>query len=232
MPPTGRESSRSPTLVDPEAAYYQTIEESFVSLRGDPLFLSNADWVLVREWRTEGIPLRIVLRGIRDALDSHAHSWGRRRKVKSLAYCAAEVESAHQRWRRAVATGAEATPSPAEALRAFASALDSAKGLGPASQEKVRALAEALRGREQEGGDLRTLDPWLQAQEAQLLASLRQDLAPAAVSAVEVAVDADLAPYRGRMPDRVLAAIRAESVARRLLEAHGLPRLSLFHLGS
>lgn len=232
MPPTGRERSRSPTLVDPEAAYYQTIEEGFVSLRGDPLFLSNTDWLLVREWRTEGIPLRVVLRGIRDALDSHAHSWGRQRKVKSLAYCAAEVESAHQRWRRAVATGTEATPSPAEALRAFAIALDSAKGLGPASQEKVRALAEALRGREREGGDLRTLDPWLQAQEAQLLASLRQDLASPAVGAIEAAVDSDLAPYRGRMPDKVLAAIRAESVARRLLEAHGLPRLSLFHLGS
>jgi hypothetical protein len=216
--------------VDPEAAYYQTIEESFVSLRGDPLFLSNADWVLVREWRTEGIPLRIVLRGIRDALDSHAHSWGRQRKVKGLAYCAPEVAAAHQRWQRAVATGAQHHPSPGEALRGFASALEQARGLGPAGQAKAREVAEALRRREGEGGDLRTLDPWLQAQEAQLLESLCQDLASPALGAVEAAVDADLAPYRERMPAKVLGAIRTESVARRLLEAHGLPRLSLFHL--
>ena len=31
------------TAVDPEAAYYQAVEEFFVSRRGDPLFLSNAD---------------------------------------------------------------------------------------------------------------------------------------------------------------------------------------------
>src|SRR5207247_3106029 len=85
------------TVSDPEAAYYQTVEEVFVSRRGDPLFLSNADWLLIRKWRGAGIPLRIVLRGIADALDSHAHSWGRDRKVGSLAYCAAAVDAASGR---------------------------------------------------------------------------------------------------------------------------------------
>ncbi len=70
---------------DPEAGYYQAVEEYFVSRRGDPLFLSNADWNLVRRWRLAGIPLRVVLRGIRDALDGHAHGWSRQRKVGSLA---------------------------------------------------------------------------------------------------------------------------------------------------
>jgi hypothetical protein len=32
------------------------------------------------------------------------------------------------------------------------------------------------------------------------------------------------------MPARVIATLRRESRARRLLEAHALPRLSLFHL--
>jgi len=84
-----------------EASYYQTIEEFFVARRGDPLFLSNKDWLLVRGWRQKGIPLRIVLRGIADALDSHAHSWGRRQKVASLGYCGSEVEVAFERWQRA-----------------------------------------------------------------------------------------------------------------------------------
>ena len=70
---------------DPEADYYQTVEEYFVSRRGDPLFLSNAEWNIVRQWRLAGLPLRIVLRGIRDALDAHALGWNRERKVKSLA---------------------------------------------------------------------------------------------------------------------------------------------------
>jgi hypothetical protein len=82
---------------DPEAAYYQAVEEYFVSRRGDPLFLSNADWNLVRRWRLAGLPLRVVLRGIRDALDAHAHGWSRDRKVGSLSYCAREVDAARER---------------------------------------------------------------------------------------------------------------------------------------
>jgi hypothetical protein len=43
-------------------------------------------------------------------------------------------------------------------------------------------------------------------------------------------VDRDLERWRSRMPPRVLQQLRAETIARRRLEAHGLPRLSLFHL--
>src|SRR4029450_11451670 len=90
------EPEASPT--DAEAAYYQTIEEYFVSRRGDPLFLSNADWNLVRKWREAGLPLRVVLRGIRDALDGHAHSFSRGQKVGSLAYFTREGETPRGRW--------------------------------------------------------------------------------------------------------------------------------------
>ncbi len=77
-----------------------------MSRRGDPLFLSNADWNLVRKWRLAGLPLRVVLRGIRDALDAHAYGWSRDRKVGSLAYCA------QRGGRGARALGAGARPRP------------------------------------------------------------------------------------------------------------------------
>src|SRR5688572_9440609 len=92
---------------DLEAHYYQSIEQFFVSRRGDPLMISNADWFTASKWRRAGIPLRIVLRGIGDALDGHAHSWGRHRKVESLAYCDGEVQAAYERWQRALQLGAE-----------------------------------------------------------------------------------------------------------------------------
>ena len=44
------------TATLPEATYYQSIEEFFVSHRGDPLFLSNADWHLIRKWRQDRLP--------------------------------------------------------------------------------------------------------------------------------------------------------------------------------
>lgn len=214
-----------------EATYYQTIEEAFVEGRGDPLFLSNADWLLVRRWRRSGIPLRIVLRGIADALDAHAHSWGRHRKVASLAYCRDEVESAFERWQRALAMGEDAGLDVPGILEGLARQLDTAVGLGERGLHEARRVVEGLRERAAgSGGGAAGLDAWLAEAESRLLAAIVADAAPGIVRATEAAVEDDLAPYAGRMPARVLEQIREDAVKRRLLEGHGLPRLSLFHV--
>ncbi len=214
---------------DPEAAYYQTVEEYFVSRRGDPLFLSNADWHLVRKWRATGLPLRVVLRGIRDALDAHAHGWSRDRPVRSLAYCTHEVEAARDRWERALALGREDGGDALGTLRGFADDLERAEGLGPRAAEEAARIARELRQRA-EGGGLAELSAWLGERERELLEALGADDGTERVATIEAEVDRALEPYRQRMPARVLDQLRRESMARRLLEGHGLPRLSLFHL--
>ncbi len=217
-----------------EAAYYQSIEEFFVSRRGDPLILSNADWLLIRKWRLSGLPLRVAMRGIADALDGHAHSWGRKRKVGSLAYCTAEVEAARDRWQRALSFDDEARTSLSEALVSFASALEAATALGPRGQAAAARAAAELREwcAPASGVPLRLeeLTGRLGRTEEALRAALRADADPKALAVIEAEIEADLAPYRGRMPARVLDQIRDEARARRLLGAHGIPRLSLFHL--
>jgi hypothetical protein len=215
---------------DPEAAYYQAVEEYFVSRRGDPLLLSNADWHLVRKWREAGTPLRVVLRGIRDALDAHALGWSRNRPVRSLAYCAREVETARERWERALATGTDGSLDASRALRGFADDLERATALGPRAAAAARALAGAGRARAK-GGRLSELTAWLQEREESLLEAIREDLGKERCEEVEAAVERGLRAYRDRMPARVVEQLRRESRARRLLESHGLPRLSLFHLG-
>ncbi|HEU0104663.1 MAG TPA: hypothetical protein VFT38_00730 [Vicinamibacteria bacterium] len=217
-----------------EAAYYQAIEEFFVSRRGDPLFLSNADWLLIRKWRRSGLPLRIALRGIADALDGHAHSWGRKRKVGSLAYCAAEVDAARERWQRALSFDDEAETSVSVALTSFADALEAATGLGGRGGAAARSAAAEVRAWTvpAAGGPprLEQLTRRLGATEKALLEALRADAEPTTLATILREIEADLAPYRGRMPERVLDQIRDEAWARRLLARHGIPRLSLFHL--
>ena len=217
-----------------EAAYYQTIEEFFVSRRGDPLFLSNADWLLIRKWRLAGLPLRVAMRGITDALDSHAHSWGRKRKVGSLAYCAAEVDAARERWQRALSFDEEAEGGVPAAVAAFADALLAATGLGPGAAAAARSAAAELRAwsvPETVGPRLlEELTARLARTEKAVLEAVRSDTEPSTLAAVEAAIEADLAPYRGRMPARVLDQIKDEAWTRRLLAQHGIPRLSLFHL--
>jgi hypothetical protein len=218
------------TRPDPEAAYYQGVEEFFVARRGDPLFLSNSDWLLIRGWRRQGIPLRIVLRGIRDALDAHAHSWGRKQKVGSLRYCAAEVDAARDRWQRALATDQPEGLEAAQRVQRLAEALDEARGLGRRAAAVAARLSAGLRREALGAGGVRELEPRLQAAEAELLKAIRRDHGPEAWAELEREVDAALSPYAQRMPARVLADLRSQSLARRSLERHGLPRLSLFDL--
>lgn len=210
---------------DPEAEYFQTVEEFFVSRRGDPLFLSNADWLLVRRWRRAGVPLRVVLRGIADALDGHAHSFSRERKVRSLQYCAGEVDIAAERWQRAMALGDAGVP-PDSHLRALADRLEKAT-LGPAAGRVALRIAGDLRGLE--GSPLAAQSEALFAAERKLLRALERDLGEAEVTRIEAEAETVLAPYRARLPEKVLAQVREEARARRLLAARGLPRLSLFH---
>jgi hypothetical protein len=219
----------APLPADPEAAYYQAVEEYFVSRRGDPLFLSNADWHLIRKWRAAGLPLRVVLRGIRDALDAHAHGWSRDRPVRSLGYCTHEVEAARERWERALALGKEDGGDAIAALEGFADDLERAVGLGRHSAAAAARIARELRQRA-EGGGLAELSAWLGEREAELLEALGADEGAEGLAAIEAEVDRSLEPYRERMPARVLDQLRRESMARRRLETHGLPRLSLFHL--
>jgi hypothetical protein len=77
---------------------------------------------------------------------------------------------------------------------------------------------------------LAEIEPRLAASEGRLVEAIEQDNGPLVVAEVEREVDALLIPYRGRMPERVLRQLWADSKSRRLLERHALPRLSLFHL--
>lgn len=216
------------TAADAEAQYYQAVEEFFVSRRGDPLFLSNADWMLIRRWRLQGLPLRIVLRGIADALEGHAHSWNRERKVGSLRYCEAEVEVARERWERALAIGAEPGVDIATSLLGFANALEVAKGFGPKAATAAARAAAGIKALAARPGVAREVEGELRTFEAEILAAIRAEAEPGQLRGIEAAVEATLARYRERMPAKVFGELRAQSIIRELLAAHQLPRLSLF----
>ncbi len=216
------------TAPDPEAEYYQAVEEFFVSRRGDPLFLSNADWLLIRRWRQQALPLRIVLRGVADALEGHTHSWGRARKVGSLRYCEAEVEAAREHWERALAIGAEPGVDIDASLLGLARALEGAAGLGAAAADVARRAAAALQAIISTAQSVRTIEEGLRRLEEQLVVAIRAESDQGRLGGIEAGVEATLSRYREKLPAKVFADLRAQSITRALLAAHGLPRLSLF----
>ncbi len=90
-------------------------------------------------------------------------------------------------------------------------------------------IARELRERA-EAGSLDEVTGWLYEREGRLIGAIGDDLGAERLRAIEAEVDAGLERWRARMPAKVVETLRRESLARRLLEAHGLPRLSLFHL--
>jgi hypothetical protein len=91
-------------------------------------------------------------------------------------------------------------------------------------------IARGLRDRLTSPAEPRQLEAWLSQSEKALLVAIRAQAAPAEVARLEAEVAAELEPFRARMPERVTRQISDDTVTRRLLEAHGIPRLSLFHL--
>src|SRR5919199_4158028 len=77
--------------------YYTEIEDTFIRRRGKHLLVSPLDWSLMESWKTMGVPLHVVLRGIERSFDSY-ESKPRKRTVKTLFYCQEEVEAQFAEW--------------------------------------------------------------------------------------------------------------------------------------
>ena len=213
--------------VDPEFAYFRDLERAFVQRRGDPLFISNADWVFLSRLRKKSIPLRVVLRGMTDAFDAHAHSFARKQKIRSLRFCENEIAAAALRHRRAL----HSEGGSRRGLQGALSRLD--QQLAGASSPALEAVVSKARQRVRDiltsaKADIEfDIDAALAAAED----TLADDAAALAgrdeAAAVERSAREATRLYRDRLPARVYETLITESVRRRTLQRLGLPR---FHL--
>lgn len=222
--------------------YFTEIEQRFQQRRGTLLLLSTLDWALIETWREAGVPLTAVLQGIDDAFDKYDQrretSAGRARKVNGLAWCAQAVMVAAETMRDAAVGAAKSQVSAEDSgfnaarvagyLRANADALESQpdaalQGIG----DRLRLLAGEI-----EDGTLKTevLETALSALEERMFASLLVAASNDDLIALRAQAARELAPYRGKMSAVQLKQVTEQFVHKRLMEARGLPRLSLFYM--
>ncbi len=212
---------------EPEIAYFRDIERAFVERRGDPLFISNADWVFLAKLWKKGVPMRVVLRGMTDAFDAHAHSFARKQKIRSLKFCEDQINAAVDRYRRAL----QAEGPSRRGLRGALQALEERVGALPAQPELADAVAEARRAllaiAEAASDKEFTADKALSGVEDRLVEAGAKSLgAPVLAEIEQVSRDATAA-YKSRMPAKVYETLIGESVRRRILQRFGLPRFLL-----
>src|ERR1700721_1952360 len=74
--------------------YFTEIEEHYGRRRGTHLLLSTLDWALIETWKSAGVPLEAVLRGMDDAFDKYDQRPSKSKKVNSLAYCSQAILAA------------------------------------------------------------------------------------------------------------------------------------------
>lgn len=211
--------------------YYTEIEEHFQKARGTGIFLlSPLDWALIESWKSSGLPLEAVLRGIDAAFEKWRGRKSRTQKVNSLAYCAqavmAEAERAQAPRREAPA------PFPLEAVRAYLAANAAAlRSAGEPEYIHIAAALDELAGAaETHYQDLEQLERRLASLEDRMLAAARLAETQEQLLAARERLDQELRPYRGKMTAAQLALLEKQYLEKALLESRGLPRLSLFYM--
>lgn len=199
----------------------------------------------VAGWAAKGVPLRVAYRGIDRCVDRFAAKQNRRRPVR-IEFCDADVLDVFDEWRRAVlgtaaspdALGEEAEPGRRHAsltahLDRVVARLTALRGSTGANMgdfvdplvaelDAARAGARGLRGEARQ----RLLDR-LQALDAQMLSSARERLDPAALRELGTDADAELAPFRDRMPPEAYGHARQACIDRLVRDRFSLPVVTL-----
>jgi hypothetical protein len=238
--------------------YFTEIETRFQQRRGSLLMLSTLDWALIETWREAGVPLQAVLRGIDSAFDNYDKQRSRlgnrrQRKVNGLAWCHQAVMDIVEQSKEAAIGAAPTQPTElresgfeaariARYLQHNAAALDAAADnlLSPAntaaaeSAIRLRSLATALSSPtdnlQPATGNLEDLDRTLTVLEEKLFAALLTAVPEEQLVTLREQATRELAPYRGKMQAVKIKQVQQQFLQKRLLEAHSLPRLSLFYM--
>ena len=229
--------------------YFTEIEEHFQRRRGTLLLLSPLDWALMETWKDAGIPLEAVLRGIDTTFDKWERRPTRTRKVNALAFCAQEVLASTEELRAAAVGTPPRETSPgtrpkagldlsevAEFLTRNAEKLEqlplpeTVVHLARGTATNLRNLARALATGTSPRVSMEDLERRLTVAEEKLFAALLATTPDEAVMNVRAEADRDLVPYRRNMTAPQIEQLHKQYVHKRLLEQHGVPRLSLFYM--
>jgi hypothetical protein len=206
--------------------YFTEIEQFYQARRETFTLLSTLDWVLIENWKEQGIPLEVVLKGI-DRAFSRA-----KRRVNSLAYCAGAISEVIEEQKETRVDKPEAPEVAREEIRKYLDDLAvRTAALARAFPEfaaRIEAIAEAVRA--VDASDFRGAEQTLTALEERLLAILRIAAEPDALVEIQRSVDGELGPFRSSMTAEQLAMLEQQLARRKLLERYQAPRLSLFYL--
>ena len=196
--------------------YFTEVEEFFLNKRRSfKARISSLDWVLLENWKEQGVPLEAVLKGIERA-------FARKAGINSLAYCVKFVEEVCEEQKELAIEAPKLPDFDAKEVGAYVAKLaDVVERLDSGIAESVRRVDMT---------DLRAAEQTLSALEEKLIAKLKFTADDQTMTALKREVDGELNPFRSTMTAAQLAMLEQQMWRRKLLERFNAPRLSLFYL--
>jgi hypothetical protein len=195
----GREATR----------YARSIEELWQELRGAPSLFSQRDWGLVCGWYARGIPLELLREVFRATAQRRA-----RHPPRGLSYLSRAVDEA---W-SVVCEGQLGGEGPRQ-VQVAAGETWRRRAEAPGCGEPLAALLDDLLRQLAAGRPVEDLETQLEAQLPDVVPTpLRRE--------VEAELKVELAPFAGRLSERVYSDTFRRARSRRLRERLELPRLA------
>jgi hypothetical protein len=195
-------------------------------------------------WAASGVPLKVAFRGIDQYCDRYYAKGPRRRPVR-IEFCEADILDLFDAWRRSIGVprvengaAADESSSRKPALgrhleRAIArlTSLRAGTARSAAFNEQIDAVIRQLDhlladGRGARGDARSTIVDRLRALDEELLGAARLDAREDVLAALAREADAELAPFKARMPEDEFARAHTAARDRLLREAFGLPHLT------
>jgi hypothetical protein len=206
--------------------YFTEIEQFYQARRETFTLLSTLDWVLIENWKEQGVPLDLVLKGIDRAFSR------RKRQINSLAYCVKAIEEVIKEQKDTRVERPELPQIPADETQRYLAGLaektSAVSVVFPEFAHKIKALAESVRT--VDPTNFRDSEQILGALEERLIAILRVAAEESVLVEVQRDVESELGPFRSTMTTDQLAMLEQQLSRRKLLERYNVPRLSLFYL--
>jgi len=234
-----------------QTADYCREVESYLCQKNDGHLIRvvGPSFEVVSGWAAQGVPLKVVLRGIDRYFERYYAKGPRRRPVK-IDFCAADVLDVFDEWRRALGLAQSSVSSHQSSVESTQSSATRRESL-PAHLERVVMRLTNARARGTLGADFdevidraaRELDAAraeargvrgearqaliarLEALDTRLLEQARAAMNDAMRRAFEQEADEELAGFRSAMAPDAFARARAAAIGRLLRERLGLPTI-------
>jgi hypothetical protein len=225
--------------MNPSIEYCREVESYLCKKNGGHLVrIVGPAFEQVRSWAEQGIPLRIVFRGIDSASDRHNAKPGRRRPLR-IEFCEADVLKAFDDWRRTTGlseAAAEDGPSRKEPLashieravqRLLAVRTEGRVELANTIAATVSALDDLVTNARQVRGDARAvIIARLADLDAALIAAARDHIDQKKANALRAEAEAEIAPFLARMSAEARQRALGMAFDRFLRESLALPVLT------